>query len=67
MEKQIELFSKEWVLQITKEIKNTKANWSYMIEASEHMAKLQRLKYDSLIKQGFDDKQALYLTKEGSG
>lgn len=59
MEKEFKMFSKQDVLQL--EIKEMMKNLSIYIQYNEIQAKIMKSKYDSLIKEGFTEDQALKL------
>lgn len=64
MDQELKLFSKKWAMLMTQEVHDSKQNWDYLIEIYSHKARLDKLTFDSYIKEGFTEEQALYLTKD---
>ena len=64
MDEELRIFSREWAIEMTEDIKNSRDNWDYLVEISNHTARMDKLTFDSYIKEGFTEEQALYLTKD---
>lgn len=57
------LFSKEWAIAATKEIKQTNENWQYFLEVIELEARKKKANFDALKAQGFTEEQCIQLIR----